>query len=72
MQVIIHYQKNQVLVQDIDNLSVAPEQGFVIEFKQEKAVKYFVEKLEKAKIPIIFIRSKTISVDSTGFTVFND
>lgn len=72
MQAIIHYQKNQVLVQDIDNLSVAPEQGLLIEFKQEKAVKYFVEKLEKAKIPITFIGSKTISIDSTGFTVFND
>ena len=72
MQAIIHYQENQVLVLDIDNLSVAPEQGLLIEFKQEKAVKYFVEKLEKAKIPINFIGSKTISIDSTGFTVFSD
>lgn len=72
MQAIIHYQRNQVLVQDIDNLSVAPEQGLVIEFKQEKATKYFVEKLEKAKIPVIVNGIKVISIDSTGFTVFSD
>lgn len=72
MQAIIHYRNNQVLVQDIDNLSVSPEQGLMIEFKQENAVKYFVEKLEKAKIPVISQGRKIISIDSTGFTVFND
>lgn len=72
MQAIIHYFKNQVLAQDIDNLSVVDKQGLVIEFKQEKAVDYFIEKLKKAKIPINLIGSKTISIDTTGFTVFND
>ena len=71
MQAIIHYRNNQVLVQDIDNLSVSPD-GLIIEFKQEKATKYFVEKLEKAKIPVTSQGRKIISIDSTGFTVFND
>lgn len=74
MQAIIHYRNNRVLVlvKDIDNLSVAPKQGLVIEFKQEKAVKYFVEKLEKTKTPFTINGSKVISISSTGITVFND
>lgn len=72
MQAIIHYFENQVLVEDIDNLSVAAKQGLVIEFKQEKAVDYFAKKFEKAKIPITLKGGKTISIDTTGFTVFSD
>lgn len=72
MQAIIHYYNNQVHVQDIDNLSVAPDHGLVIEFKQKNAVDYYAEKFEKAKIPVISRGGKTISIDSTGFTVFND
>ncbi len=72
MQAIIHYYSHQVLVQDIDNLTVATEHGLVIEFKQEKNVDYYAEKLEKAKIPVLSKGKKMISIDSTGFTVFDD
>lgn len=72
MQIIVHYYVKTVHVQDISNVSVADELGLVIEFKQAKTRDYFLEKFQKAEIPIQTIGLKQLSIASTGFTVFED
>lgn len=72
MQIIVHYYAKTVHVQDISNVSVADELGLVIEFKQAKARDYFLEKFQKAEIPVQTIGLKQLSITSTGFTVFED
>lgn len=72
MQIIVHYYGKTVHAQDISNVSVADTLGLVIEFKQAKARDYFLEKFQKAEIPIQAIGLKQLSIESTGFTAFED
>lgn len=72
MQAIIHYHAKTVHAKDISNVSVADELGLVIEFKQVKTRDYFLEKFQKAEIPIQIIGLNQLSIASTGFTVFED
>lgn len=72
MQIIVHYYSKFVHAKDISNVSVADTLGLAIEFKQVKSRDYFLEKFQKAEIPVQMIGLKQLSIESTGFTVFED
>ena len=67
---VVHNGRNRAILKNVLNLSVAPEQGLVVEFDTVENAAKSLKELHKEKIEIRNVGRKMVSMDCTGFTAF--
>lgn len=72
MIVSVHYGNQAAILKDVANISVTTNQGFIAEFKHVATASHYLDSLEREGFKVTPVSYKILSLDTTGFTVFEE